>query len=37
MPGGKHEVDYAITSRTVAEGEYVMEGAELFKLVIENP
>jgi RND family efflux transporter MFP subunit len=37
VPGGAADVEYAITSRTVAEGEYVMEGAELFKLVIEHP
>jgi RND family efflux transporter MFP subunit len=37
VPGGEAAVEYAITSRRVAEGEYVMEGAELFKLVIEHP
>jgi RND family efflux transporter MFP subunit len=36
-PGGDADAEYAITSRTVAEGEYVMEGAELYKLVIEHP
>ncbi|MEX2114317.1 MAG: efflux RND transporter periplasmic adaptor subunit [Pirellulales bacterium] len=37
IPGGADEVEYAITQRPVSEGEYVMEGAELFKLVIEHP
>ncbi len=37
IPGGDANVEYAITGRTAAEGEYVMEGTELFKLVIENP
>jgi RND family efflux transporter MFP subunit len=37
IPGGAANVEYAITGRTAAEGEYVMEGAELFQLVIEHP
>ncbi len=35
--GDGSDVEYAITKRTVAEGEYVMEGTELFTLVIEHP
>jgi RND family efflux transporter MFP subunit len=37
VEGAAGDVEYAITKRTVAEGEYVMEGAELFTLVIEHP
>jgi RND family efflux transporter MFP subunit len=37
IPGAEESVEYAVTSRSVAEGEYVMEGTELFKLVIEHP
>ncbi len=37
VPGRADDVEYAITKRTVSEGEYVMEGAQLFKLVIEHP
>ncbi len=35
--GTEKAVAYAITSRSVSEGSYVMEGAELFQLVIEQP
>ena len=37
LPGGQDKFTYAISSRTVSEGSYVMEGSEVFKLVIENP
>jgi RND family efflux transporter MFP subunit len=37
VPGVEKNAAYAITSRPVAEGSYVMVGAELFKLVIEQP
>jgi RND family efflux transporter MFP subunit len=37
VPGDEDGVQYAITTRAVSEGEYVMEGAELFALVIEHP
>ncbi len=37
VPGVEKNATYAITSRPVAEGSYVMVGAELFKLVIEQP
>jgi len=37
IPGLERELSYAITSRAVAEGSYVMAGTEVFKLVIESP
>ena len=37
IPGDQNRVEYAITTRAVSEGEYVMEGTELFTLVIEHP
>ncbi|MBI3838384.1 MAG: efflux RND transporter periplasmic adaptor subunit [Planctomycetia bacterium] len=37
VPGVDKGATYAITSRPVAEGSYVMVGAELFKLVIDQP
>lgn len=37
IPGDKDGAHYAITMRAVAEGEYVMEGTEVFNLVIEHP
>jgi RND family efflux transporter MFP subunit len=37
IPGNGQSAHYAITGRTAAEGEYVMEGTELFTLVIEHP
>jgi membrane fusion protein, multidrug efflux system len=37
VPGEEKGATYAITSRSVSEGSYVMEGAELFQLVIEQP
>lgn len=37
VPGEEKGAGYAITRRSVSEGTYVMEGAELFELVIEQP
>jgi len=37
VPGADEELAYAITSRKVAEGSYVREGSEVFKLVIDRP
>jgi len=37
VPGVEHGASYAITSRAVAEGSYVMPGADVFKIVIESP
>lgn len=37
VPGAVENVRYAISSRTVSEGSYVMPGNEVFKVVIENP
>jgi RND family efflux transporter MFP subunit len=37
VPGVGDELAYAITSRKVAEGSYVREASEVFKLVIDRP
>ncbi len=37
VPGVEKKVTYAITNRAVAEGSYVMPGADVFKIVIESP
>ncbi|MGD9724122.1 MAG: efflux RND transporter periplasmic adaptor subunit [Pirellulales bacterium] len=37
VPGDDDTLTHAITKRAVSEGEYVMEGAELLTLVIDDP
>lgn len=37
VPGLENGASYAIISRAVSEGSYVMPGADVFKIVIESP
>ncbi len=37
LPGDQKQAVYAVTTRAVSEGSYIMAGAEAFKLVIESP